>query len=229
MSDPAALDAAVAEHDLVISLIPYTYHAAVIKSAIKSRKHVVTTSYVSDAMRELDAEAKKAGIVVLNEVGLDPGIDHLYAVKTISEVHGAGGKVTGFLSYCGGLAAPESANNPLGYKFSWSARGVLLALLNNAKFYRNGKAETVEGKALMVEAKPYYISPAFAFVAYPNRDSTPFREFYKIPEAETVIRGTMRYQGFPEFIAVLVKLGFLNAEPVDYLKAGSSAPSWVRA
>lgn len=87
------LEAAVAEADLVISLIPYTYHAAVIKAAIKGKTHVVTTSYVSPAMRELDAEAKAAGIVVMNEIGLDPGIDHLYAVKTIDEVHAEGGKV----------------------------------------------------------------------------------------------------------------------------------------
>jgi saccharopine dehydrogenase-like NADP-dependent oxidoreductase len=87
------LEDAVAKHDLVISLIPYTYHAAVIKAAIKGKTNVVTTSYVSPAMRELDAEAKAAGIIVMNEIGLDPGIDHLYAVKTIGEVHAKGGKV----------------------------------------------------------------------------------------------------------------------------------------
>lgn len=93
VSSTSELDIQVAAHDLVISLIPYTYHAVVIKSAIKNKKHVVTTSYVSPAMRELDAEAKKAGIVVMNEIGLDPGIDHLYAIKTIDEVHAKGGKV----------------------------------------------------------------------------------------------------------------------------------------
>lgn len=93
VNDTAALEKAVAEHDLVISLIPYTYHAEVIKAAIKGKTHVVTTSYVSPAMRELDAAAKEAGIVVMNEIGLDPGIDHLYAVKTIDEVHAKGGKV----------------------------------------------------------------------------------------------------------------------------------------
>lgn len=93
VNDTPALEAAVASHDVVVSLIPYTYHAAVIKAAIKGKTHVVTTSYVSPAMRELDEEAKKAGIVVINEIGLDPGIDHLYAVKTISEVHAKGGKV----------------------------------------------------------------------------------------------------------------------------------------
>jgi spermidine synthase len=93
VNDPAALDAAVAAHDLVISLIPYTYHAAVIKSAIKAKKHVVTTSYVSPAMKELDAAAKEAGIIVMNEIGLDPGIDHLWAIKALNEVKKEGGKV----------------------------------------------------------------------------------------------------------------------------------------
>ena len=93
VNNTEALEKEVAANDLVISLIPYTYHATVIKAAIKGKTHVVTTSYVSPAMRELDEEAKKAGIIVMNEIGLDPGIDHLYAVKTISEVHEKGGKV----------------------------------------------------------------------------------------------------------------------------------------
>jgi saccharopine dehydrogenase-like NADP-dependent oxidoreductase len=93
VSDTPALEAAVAAHDLVISLVPYTYHAAVVRAAIKSTTHVVTTSYISPAMRALDAAARAAGIVVLNEAGLDPGIDHLYAVKIIDEVHARGGKV----------------------------------------------------------------------------------------------------------------------------------------
>ena len=99
-------------------MIPYTFHATVIKSAIRNKKNVVTTSYVSDAMLELDEEAKKAGITVMNEIGLDPGIDHLYAIKTIEEVHNAGGKILSFLSYCGELPAPEASDNPPGYKFS---------------------------------------------------------------------------------------------------------------
>ncbi|GAA5890862.1 hypothetical protein JCM6882_008838 [Rhodosporidiobolus microsporus] len=226
-ADEASLDAAVAAHDLVISLIPYTQHANVIKSAIKFKKNVVTTSYVSPAMKALHDEAVAAGITVLNEIGLDPGIDHLYAVKTIDEVHQAGGKIKGFLSYCGGLPAPASADNPLGYKFSWSSRGVLLALLNSAKLYSQGQLVEIDGKDLMKHAKPYYINPAFAFVAYPNRDSTPFREFYNIPEAETVVRGTLRYQGFPEFIKALVDIGFLNEAPVEILAKGAQALPWA--
>ncbi|CCC10016.1 unnamed protein product [Sordaria macrospora k-hell] len=188
VTNDEALDAEVAKHDLVISLIPYTFHATVIKSAIRQKKHVVTTSYVSPAMMELDAEAKAAGITVMNEIGLDPGIDHLYAIKTID----------------------EDSDNPLGYKFSWSSRGVLLALRNAGKWWQDGKIVEVEGKDLMKMAKPYFIYPGYAFVAYPNRDSTIYKERYNIPEAQTVIRGTLRYQGFPQFIKTLVDIGFLD-------------------
>ena len=236
VNDSTALEKEVAAHDLVISLIPYTYHATVIKAAIKGKTNVVTTSYISPAIKELEDEVKAAGVIVMNEIGLDPGIDHLYAVKTISEVHAKGGKVRHFfceiscfilmvthpqikqfLSYCGGLPAPECAGNPLGYKFSWSSRGVLLALGNSASYYEGGETKDITGTELMGVAKPYYISPAFAFVAYPNRDSKPFREFYNIPEAETVVRGTLRYQGFPEFIKALVDLGFLDATEKEWL------------
>jgi len=218
VTDEKALDAEVAKNDLVISLIPYTFHATVIKSAIRSKKNVVTTSYVSPAMLALEQEAKDAGITVMNEIGLDPGIDHLYAVKTIEEVHAAGGKILSFLSYCGGLPAPEDSDNPLGYKFSWSSRGVLLALLNAAKYYQDGKVVEIASKDLMATAKPYFIYPGYAFVAYPNRDSTPYKSRYSIPEAQTIIRGTLRYQGFPEFIKVLVDMGFLSDEEKSFLK-----------
>lgn len=217
VSDSVALDAQMAKHDLVVSLIPYTHHVKVIESAIRNKVNVVTTSYVSPAMRELDEKCKQAGIVVMNEIGLDPGIDHLYAVKTIDEVHRNGGKIISFLSYCGGLPAPEDSDNPLGYKFSWSSRGVLLALRNSARFYRNGELVEIDGKDLMGSAKPYYIYPGFAFLAYPNRDSTPYREYYNIPEAETVIRGTLRYQGFPEFVRTLVALGMLDDTEKPFL------------
>ncbi|EJT98283.1 hypothetical protein DACRYDRAFT_24735 [Dacryopinax primogenitus] len=225
-TSPASLDPLVASHDLVVSLIPYIHHADVIRSACRGKTNVVTTSYVSDAMRALEPEIKKAGIVVMNEIGLDPGIDHLYAIKTIDEVHAKGGKVTGFLSYCGGLPAPECCDNPLGYKFSWSSRGVLLALLNSAKYYFEGKLVQIPGRDLMSYAKPYFITPAFAYVAYPNRDSSVFREFYHIPEAQSVIRGTLRYQGFPQFIKALVECGFLDQSEKDYLGRSAAPLPW---
>ncbi|KIM86844.1 hypothetical protein PILCRDRAFT_773443 [Piloderma croceum F 1598] len=199
VTSSANLDAQFASHDLVISLIPYTFHTAVIKSAIKGKTRVFTTSYVFLAMRELDQQAKDVWIVILNEIGLDPGIDHLYVIKTIDEVHAKGGKIKQFLSY-GGLPIPEISDNLLSYKFFWSSCGVLLALLNNASYISNSQTASVLKTELMSTAKPYFISSAFTFITYPNRDSVLFKEWYGIPEAETTIRGMLRYQGFPEFI-----------------------------
>ncbi|KAF6012184.1 saccharopine dehydrogenase (NADP+, L-glutamate-forming) [Brettanomyces bruxellensis] len=206
------LNKIVAQYDLAISLIPYIYHTNVVKAGIAGHTDVVTTSYISDAMRALEPEIKKAGIVVMNEIGLDPGIDHLYAVRAIHEAHSKGGKVTSFISFCGGLPAPEDSDNPLGYKFSWSARGVLLALQHTAHYYKDGKLVEVPAKELMASAKPYLVYPGYALTCYPNRDSTQYKELYNIPEAKTCIRGTLRFQGFCEFVQVLVDLGFLKDE-----------------
>lgn len=226
VTDESALESEVAKFDLVISLIPYIYHVNVVKAAIKNKKHVVTTSYINPQLKELEQQIQDAGITVMNEIGLDPGIDHLYAVKTIEEVHQQGGKIKSFLSYCGGLPAPENSDNPLGYKFSWSSRGVLLALRNSASYWKDGQVENVKSEDLMATAKPYFIYPGFAFVAYPNRDSTTYKQLYNIPEAETVIRGTLRFQGFPEFIKVLVDIGFLKDESSE---AFSNPSSWKDA
>ncbi|KAI8182369.1 Saccharopine dehydrogenase [Colletotrichum sp. SAR 10_75] len=211
------LDTHVTEHDVVISLVPFIYHPTVIKAAIRGKTHVVTTSYVSPAIRELEAEAKAAGITVLNEVGVDPGVDHLYAIKTIGEVHAKGGKVKEFYSYCGGLPAPECADNPLKFKFSWSPRGALLSQFNSACFLQDGKVFEISNQHLMAHAEPYHVVDGYSFVAYPNRNSVPFREFYNIPEAETVIRGSLRYAGNPAFVGALIRMGWLDTQPKEWL------------
>ncbi|KAF4812734.1 Saccharopine dehydrogenase [Colletotrichum siamense] len=211
------LDTHVTEHDVVISLVPFIYHPTVIKAAIRGKTHVVTTSYVSPAIRELEAEAKAAGITVLNEVGVDPGVDHLYAIKTIGEVHAKGGKVKEFYSYCGGLPAPECADNPLKFKFSWSPRGALLSQFNSACFLQDGKVFEISNQHLMAHAEPYHVVDGYSFVAYPNRNSVPFREFYNIPEAETVIRGSLRYADNPAFVGALIRMGWLDTQPKEWL------------
>lgn len=188
--------------------------------AIKHKVNVVTTSYVSDAIRELDAPAKEAGIVVLNEVGVDPGVDHLYAIKKIGEVHAKGGLIKEFYSYCGGNPAPEHADNPLSFKFSWSPRGALLSQFNSAHFLSGSKKVEISRKDLMGAAKPYFVLDGYNFVAYPNRNSLPFQEFYGIPEADTVIRGSLRYKGNPAFVKALIDLGWLDTQPEDWLKTG---------
>jgi saccharopine dehydrogenase-like NADP-dependent oxidoreductase len=139
VKDDEALQKLVAEHDLTISLLPYIHHEQVARHCLEYGKDLINTSYVQPALEAMSDEVERAGLLFLNECGLDPGIDHMAAMKIIHEVGKAGGKVVGFRSYCGGLPAPEDNDNPLGYKFSWSPSGVLLAGRNAAKYLEDGK------------------------------------------------------------------------------------------
>lgn len=229
VSSPDALRAAIKGHDVVVSLVPYTHHRAVMEAALAEKAHVVTTSYINPQMRELDQAFKDAGLVCFNEIGLDPGVDHLYAVKIINDIHQAGGKVKSFYSYCGGLTEPSASDNALGYKFSWSPVGVLMALNNTGVYLENGKQATVGGgNELMKFAKPYYFTPAYNLVAYPNRDSSVFREFYGIPEVENLVRGTMRYGGFCEVVMGWTDMGLLDDSQKDFLQKGAAPLSWLQ-
>ncbi|MBN2265113.1 MAG: saccharopine dehydrogenase NADP-binding domain-containing protein, partial [Candidatus Aminicenantes bacterium] len=148
IADRAALSAAVERADLVVSLVPYTFHPLIAELAVESGRPMVTASYVSPAMRALDERAKAKGVILLNELGLDPGIDHMEAMRIIHEAHEAGRSVLGFTSWCGGLPAPEANTNPFGYKFSWSPRGVLLASKNSARFLKDGRIVTIPAAEL---------------------------------------------------------------------------------
>jgi saccharopine dehydrogenase-like NADP-dependent oxidoreductase len=214
VDDGTALGAEVGRADLVISMAPYAFHPVIAAAAVEAGKHMVTASYVSPAMRELDGRAREKGVIVLNELGLDPGIDHMEAMRIIHEVHGAGGRVLSFTSYCGGLPAPEANTNPFGYKFSWSPRGVLLASKNSAKYLKDGRLVTIPAEALF--ANPETISmPGLAdFEGYPNRDSVSYREVYGIPEARDVLRGTLRYPGWCRTMMKVGQLGLLEETPV---------------
>ncbi|WVQ79576.1 spermidine synthase [Cryptococcus sp. DSM 104549] len=228
VSSPDALRQAIKGHDVVVSLIPYTYHAAVMEAALEEKAHVVTTSYVNPQMRALDQKFKDAGLVCFNEIGVDPGVDHLWAIKIIDQVHKAGGKVKSFYSFCGGLPEPAASDNALGYKFSWSPVGVLMALNNDGKFYKNGAIAEVAGADLMASAEPYYFTPAYNLVAYPNRDSSTFKEFYGLKDVENLCRGTMRYAGFCEVITSWKEIGLLSDAQQEYLAKGAEPITWVQ-
>jgi len=222
------LEEAVSQHDLVVSLVPPPDHATVIKAAIKHKKNVLTTSYVAPEVEALKEEIEKAGIIVVNELGLDPGLDHLWAVKTLQEVEDAGGKCTIFESYCGGLPAPEASDNALGYKFSWSPAGVLRALNRVAKYVENGKDVEKSGVSLMESAKPF-ISPfkGFALECYANGDSLPYRHRYPaLKDATGIVRGTLRYTGFADICKALINIGYLDMTEKDFLK---SQITWAEA
>lgn len=215
IADRAALAAAIGRADLVVSMVPYTFHPVVAELAIEQGKSMVTASYVSPAMRAFDARAKERGVVILNEVGLDPGIDHMEAMRVIHEVHDAGGKVLGFASWCGGFPAPEANTNPFGYKFSWSPRGVLLASKNSAKFLKDGRIVTIPAADLFAHPETIGIPGLGEYEGYPNRDSVAYREAYGIPEALSVFRGTLRYPGWCETLKKMVELGLLEDTPKD--------------
>jgi saccharopine dehydrogenase-like NADP-dependent oxidoreductase len=204
------LAAEIGRCDLVVSMVPYTFHPIVAALAIDHGKDMVTASYVSPAMKELDVRAREKGVLILNELGLDPGIDHMEAMRIIREVHEGGGRVLTFTSYCGGLPAPEANTNPFGYKFSWSPMGVLLASRNPARYLRDGEVVAVPAERLFAEPETVRIAGLGDFEGYPNRDSVPYRETYGIPEARSILRGTLRYPGWCLTLLKIGQLGLLD-------------------
>jgi len=211
-SDGGMLGDLVADADLVVSLLPYIYHVQVAKECVRLGRHLVTTSYVSDGMRALDGAARAAGIVLLNEIGLDPGIDHMSAMRVITRVHEGGGEVKAFRSYCGGLPAPDANDNPLGYKFSWSPRGVILAGRNQARYKERGAVVEVPNARLFATHFVTYVEGLGDLEAYPNRNSLPYVDVYGIPETETLYRGTLRNLGWSDVMQKLNQLGCFSLD-----------------
>jgi len=180
-------------------------------------------------MQALDAEARAAGVLIINEVGLDPGIDHMSAMKMIDEAKGkVGNRILSFSSLCGGLPAPEAAGtNPLGYKFSWSPKGVLLAARNAARYRKDGKLHEVPASGLLAQAEPLTLNNSLAFEVLPNRDSTVFAKLYGLEDAPTFFRGTLRYNGFCERMLAIARLGLLEPGPLPRLGSAKSRRQWL--
>ncbi|MFW6144744.1 MAG: saccharopine dehydrogenase C-terminal domain-containing protein [Candidatus Natronoplasma sp.] len=216
INDQEMLDELVSQHDVAVSLLPYVFHEKVARSCIRNGKQMVTTSYVSDEIRALDNEAEEAGILIMMETGVDPGTDHMSAMRVIHDVENRGGTVKSFESYCGGLPAPEDNDNPYGYKFSWSPKGVLLAGKNSAKYLKKGDIVKIPSEELFENHWPMDI-PGFEeeLEAYPNRNSLPYKEKYGLKDAETVFRGTLRYPGWCETMKCMVDLGLMDEEERD--------------
>jgi saccharopine dehydrogenase-like NADP-dependent oxidoreductase len=224
--DAAAMESLIQEADLAVSLLPWVYHPAVARLCVRHRVHMVTTSYVKEPMAQLDAAAREAGVILLNEMGVDPGIDHMTARRVIHRVQGEGGEITSFTSWCGGLPAPEANSNPLGYKFSWSPRGVLLAGKNSARYLKEGEEVTIPGGELFehtwtvpVEVEGQVVE----FEGYPNRDSLSYVHAYGIESTRTMFRGTLRYPGWCETMRAVAAAGWLGEEPLDGLEDSSFA------
>lgn len=199
----------IASADLVISMLPANMHYPVAEECLQQKKYLLTASYVSPEMQRLNEQVEKSGILFLNECGLDPGIDHMSAMKIIDEVKNAGGEFRSFRSYTGGLVAPESNNNPWGYKFSWNPRNVILAGQGTAKFMEGGQYKYIPYNRLFRSAVPVIVE-GVAYGGYANRDSLSYRKHYGLEQIPTMIRGTLRYSGFCEAWDVFVQLGLTD-------------------
>ena len=230
-----ALDAAerhpyIKEADLVISMLPARFHIDIAKDCIALGKNLITPSYVSKEMKALHESAEKAGIIIMNEIGVDPGIDHMSAMRIIDEIKRQGGEIDAFRSFCGGLMAPESDNNPWNYKFTWNPRNVVLAGSGGAaSFIRNGRYKYIPYHRLFDRLDHMTIEGFGDFTGYPNRDSLSYRSIYGLDSIPTIYRGTLRRPGYCEAWSVFVELGMTddtyvmteisNASPRQFLNA----------
>ncbi|XVE97810.1 hypothetical protein REPUB_Repub03eG0051000 [Reevesia pubescens] len=215
VTDHGALCEYISQVEVVVSLLPASCHVAVANVCIELKKHLVTASYVDNSMLMLDEKAKSAGITILGEMGLDPGIDHMMAMKMINQAHVRKGRIKSFTSYCGGLPSPAAANNPLAFKFSWNPAGAIRVGRNPATDKSQDETVHVNGEDLYDSAVRFRIPelPAFALECFPNRNSLTYGEVYGIGhEASTIFRGTLRYEGFSEIMATLARIGLFDAE-----------------
>lgn len=226
ITDDRQREELVQRADIVLSLMPPALHTLLAHDCIRHKKHLITSSYVSPEMRAMDEDAKKAGVMFMCEMGLDPGIDHMTANHIIHGIRKVAGVITSFKSYTGGLIAPECDDNPFHYKISWNPRNVVLAGRDGAKFLLNGKIVDQPYKEVFANPKRgARIEGAGTLVYYANRDSLSYMQLYDLPDVKTFLRATYRYQGYIRAWNVLVQLGL--TDPDDKVTATTYA-DWVR-
>jgi saccharopine dehydrogenase-like NADP-dependent oxidoreductase len=201
----------IQQADIVISMLPAHLHIEVAKDCIIYKKNMITASYISEEMKSLDFQAKESQIVLMNEIGLDPGIDHMSAMKIMDEIKSKGGKIILFESFCGGLVAPESDTNLWNYKFTWNPRNVVLAGQGGAaKFIQEGTYKYIPYHKLFRRTEFLEVEGFGRFEAYANRDSLKYREIYGLQNVDTCYRGTIRRVGFSKAWDVFVQLGMTD-------------------
>lgn len=201
----------VQESDVVISMLPASLHFELAKDCVNFNKHLVTASYISTEMKSLNEEVKNKGLVFMNECGLDPGLDHMSAMKTLNEIRAKGGNPVHFESFCGGLVAPESDDNAWNYKFSWNPRNVVVAGQGGAaKFLQQGMYKYIPYQRVFKRTEFLKIEGYGRFEAYANRDSLGYREAYGLQNAHTIYRGTIRRVGYSRAWNMLVQLGLTD-------------------
>lgn len=198
----------VEQADLVVSMLPASMHIHVIEEAIRQKKNVVTPSYISPEVKALDSAAKEAGVLIMNELGVDPGIDHMSAMKLINEIKDNGGEILNFESFTGGLVAPESDNNPWNYKFTWNPRNVVIAGQGGcAKFIEENQFKYIPYNKLFRRTEFIDIDGFGKFEGIANRDSLKYQSVYGLEKINTIYRGTLRRVGFSRAWDVFVQIG----------------------
>lgn len=222
--DASSKEKCIAEADIVISLLPPSMHVSVAEICVRLGKSFVCASYVDAAMRTLHDDAVRNHVLLLNECGLDPGIDHMSAMHMLHAVKAAGGEILSFESYTGGLIAPESDTNPWHYKFTWNPRNVVLAGQGTAKFLLHGTFKYVPYQALFTRYDILEVPGYGTFEGYPNRDSLGYREIYGLEEVRTLVRGTLRKRGFCDAWNVFVQLGMTDD---GYVLEGMQGKTWI--
>ena len=210
VTDENQRESEMSDSDIVISMLPTRMHILVAEDCVRLKKNLVTASYVSKEILALDKKAKEAGIILLNEIGLDPGIDHMSAMKVIDEIKENGGELTSFKSYCGGLVHPDFDNNPWNYKFTWNPRNVVLAGQGTAQYIKQGKYKYIPYAKLFERTEKMNILDAGEFEGYANRDSLSYRKAYGLEDIPTLFRGTLRRKGFCKSWNMFVQLGMTD-------------------
>ena len=209
-SDDARRSQLIEGADLVVSMLPASMHLPVAEDCVRSCRHFVSASYVSPELRALHQAADSAGVTLLNEMGVDPGIDHMSAMEKIDALRAANAQITAFETFTGGLVAPDSDDNPWRYKFTWNPRNVVLAGQGGVKFKHNGRHKYIPYHKLFSRYETLHIPGYGAFEGYPNRDSLKYRHDYRLFDVETIYRGTLRRPGFCQAWDCLVQLGLTD-------------------
>lgn len=227
ITNAAEREPLVKQADIVVSLMPPNLHIHLAHDCLKYKKNLITSSYISEEMKAMDTAVKEAGLMFMCEMGLDPGIDHMTANKIIDGIHRVAGTIIGFKSYCGGLIAPESDNNPWHYKFSWNPKNVITAGFGGARYLYHGKDVDVPYEKMFEHNKKIKVEEVGSLAFYPNRDSLKYLDIYPIPEIKTFLRATLRYPAFCRGWQAIIQLGLTDQQD-SFDTSGHTYASWIK-
>lgn len=220
-------EALVAKADIVLSILPPFLHVLIAKDCLKHKKHLITSSYISPEIRAMDAAAKEAGLMFMCEMGLDPGIDHMSAMSMINSIHKIAGEIKSFKSFCGGLVAPESDDNPWHYKISWNPRNIVLAGSAGAEWLENGKQCHLDYENIYKNSKKIKVDEIGSLAYYPNRDSMEYLDLYDLKGIKTFMRATLRYPNFMKYWEVVIRMQLTSLTDSYDTTTGMTYGEWL--